>query len=100
MFLLQKVKIRDVDSEKLDDKTPDVLSKIPDISKLLTVRRIGIINSACNIQGIIYVQIKLYFVEFIGNYIWSLLSEIQTISGYPEQLGERVVCLCVRLSPV
>lgn len=33
---VKKVKIRDVDSEKPDDKTPDVLNKIPDISKLLT----------------------------------------------------------------
>lgn len=43
LFLFQKVKIRDVDSEKPDDKTPDVLNKIPDISKLLTVRRLNVI---------------------------------------------------------
>lgn len=33
---VKTVKIRDVDSEKSDDMTPDVLPKIPDISKLLT----------------------------------------------------------------
>lgn len=55
LFLFQKVKIRDVDSEKPDDKTPDVLNKIPDISKLLTVRRLNV-NLNLNVKCKLYMQ--------------------------------------------